>query len=115
MHKLIHSIFIIIISISICCGVLPKKPGKPDNPLDPANPKYKKPVVTILTGPDTLDATSVDSVSFTWQGDLDSLEYRYKLNDDIWSTFIRDTFITLNKLDDEFYTFSLQARVDYRV
>lgn len=106
--------FLFIISVHIFffmqCEKLPKSPV-PDNPLDPNNPKYFRPKVTILSGPEENSILPMDSVTFSWQGDQDSMLFRYKLDDFKWSSYRPDTLVKLYHLDDQLHTFSVQGKV----
>lgn len=54
-----------------------------DNPLDPENPDYVEPETTILTGPAEGDTVHNSSVTFTWEGNEQTIEYSYSINNSL--------------------------------
>lgn len=85
-------------------------PGKlpADNPLDPENPEYIPPQTGITGGPEEGETVRTHYVTFSWRGNEvrswsgEKLitEYRYRLDDNPWSSWISDTAATFYYLDD---------------
>ena len=81
-----------------------------DNPLDPDNPDFVEPETIILTGPAEGDTVNNSSVTFTWEGNEQAIEYSYSLNNSPWSNWSSTTSATLNYLDEGNYFFQVKSR-----
>ena len=75
--------------------------GEPefDNPVDPDNPDFEIPETVILSGPQEGETVDASSVTFSWEGNEQAVEYAYQLNEGGWSQWTKEPSITLNYLD----------------
>ncbi len=91
------------------CSTLPNEPEF-DNPIIPDDPNYVPPQTTITSGP--AEGTVVDdhTVTFTWAGNQDSMDFVYRLNEGIWSGWSYDTTVTLAYLDEGDYLFEVKGQ-----
>jgi len=109
-------IFILLIPLSLfimSCDVLTTQVddvNPDDNPLDPDNPDFIPPTTTLISAPDEGEIISVDNVTFKWRGNDPSCTFSYHLNNEIWSEWSQDTFITYTYLDEGEYSFSVKSR-----
>ena len=81
-----------------------------DNPLDPDNPEYEIPETTIISGPAEGEIVETSSVSFTWEGNEEAIEYSTNINNLGWSEWMSVTEITYDYLDEGDYTFQVKSR-----
>jgi len=81
-----------------------------DNPIIPEDPNFIAPETTILTGP--IDGTTVDdhTVTFTWTGNEDVVEYCYRMGTSDWSAWDMETTTTYEYLDEGSYHFEVAGR-----
>ncbi|UCD37149.1 MAG: hypothetical protein JSW54_09975 [Fidelibacterota bacterium] len=85
-------------------------PGEPefDNPLDPEGDDYIDPITTIVTTPPGTVYES--SVTISWQGSHELLEFSWRLDSQSWSAWASDTSITLEYLDEGDHLFEIKSR-----
>ncbi len=79
-----------------------------DNPLDPTGDDYVPPITTILTAPSDIITTTTARVS--WSGSHERLEFAYRLDDRTFSTWSKDTSVTLDYLDEGEHLFEVKSR-----
>ena len=98
-------------TVWIGCEEIPEAPEY-DNPLDPDVPTgdYVPPETNILTGP--VDGAIIDdhSVTFTWSGNENVVEYAYRLSNENWSEWAAATTIAYSYLDEGDYLFEVKGR-----
>ena len=110
--------FIPVILLFSYCNEFPHKPGSPYNPYDLNNPNYIPPQVFITSGPDSNSIVFADEVTFTWIGNLDNMEFRYRLydsdssqdNDTAFSPFAETNTVSYAGLDELLQKFEIQGR-----
>ncbi|MCK4641604.1 MAG: hypothetical protein KAU06_09705 [Candidatus Marinimicrobia bacterium] len=114
MIKLNHIVFITIASIFFACSpnddLLP-----PTNPFDPDNPDYELPQASITGTVFYGEVIDTTSATLTWIGNATAYEYSYRLNENAWSDWTRDTSVTLRYLDEGNYQFEIKARTNQTV
>ena len=81
-----------------------------DNLLDPGNPEYDPPVITFVSGPGGGETISTSEATFIWEGNDLITEYRTSFLNDPWGDWADHTLITLQYLDEDNYSFSVQGR-----
>ncbi len=105
------SMLLTLTTIWLGCEEIPEAPEY-ENPLDPDVPtgEYVPPETNILTGP--ADGTTIDdhSVTFTWSGNQNVVEYAYRLTGGDWSAWSRDSSVTLAYMDEGDYLFVVKGR-----
>ena len=86
--------------------------GEPefDNPVDPDNPDFEIPETTILSGPQEGEIVDTSSVTFSWEGNEQAVEYAFQLNEGGWSLWTKEPSITLNYLDEGDHYFQVKSR-----
>jgi len=86
--------------------------GEPefDNPVDPDNPDFEIPETIILSGPQEGETVDTSSVTFSWEGNEQAVEYAYQLNEGGWSLWTKEPSITLNYLDEGDHYFQVKSR-----
>jgi len=99
-------ISILILFIFWSCELAPDF----DNPLDPDNPEFAIPETIILAGPSEGKIVDESTVTFSWEGNEQAIEYATNLNNLGWSSWISDTEITYDYLDESDYTFQVKSR-----
>jgi len=82
----------------------------PDNPVDPENPEYIPPILTITSGPLDGDILDTSAVTFTWDGNEDAMLFRYKFDENIWSSWHNAKSATFDYLDEREYQFRIQSK-----
>ena len=105
MHSKFAYLIISTLLLLSCEDVLELNPLDPDN-----NPDYVAPE-TVITF-DDLDGSVLDTsaVTITFSGNDLVIEYAYSLNGDDFSSWSKNTFVTLSYLDEGAYTFSVKGR-----
>jgi len=103
-------ILIIVFIIVSSCLKLPEGPADTNNPLDPNNPNYVPPQVTITEGPSNEDIISEDLVTFSWIGNQENMEFRYRINNEEWSGYSTTSSATIDFLDDGDHVFQVQGK-----
>jgi hypothetical protein len=81
-----------------------------DNPLDPDNPDYVPPSVTLISAPTEGETINVYDISFSWTGNENVTDYRWKFEDGEWVDWTNITYVDWNYLDEGNHSFSLQSR-----
>ena len=79
-----------------------------DNELDPNNPVFTEPQTTIRPIP----SSNLTKSSFIvdWEGNISSMEFRHKLDQNPWTDWGIQTSTSLDYLDEGSHTFSVQGR-----
>lgn len=93
----------------LACTTSPDVPAF-DNPLDPDEGDYEPPETTILSGPGEDAVVDTHTVTFTWSGNDNVVEYRYSLVGIEESDWITETTVTFNYLDEGDYQFEVKGR-----
>ena len=104
---MIKRLFIIIVLLFWSCDEVVLEQ---DNPLDPGNPDYEPPLVNIISGPGEGEVIDEPQVTFAWEGNDLVSEYRTSFLNDPWGDWADHTLITLQYLDEDNYSFSVQGR-----
>ncbi len=80
------------------------------NPIMPDDPNFISPETSILSRP--TDGATVDdhTVTFTWGGNDDVVEYQYRLGTSAWSSWDGTTTATYEYLDEGAYHFEVVGR-----
>jgi len=81
-----------------------------NNPLDPVNLNYNPPEVNILSGPSEGQIIEATTASFSWEGNQDSMLFRYEFDAEEWTEWTEDKSATLDYLDEGSHLFSLQSK-----
>jgi hypothetical protein len=81
-----------------------------DNPLDPDNPDYVPPSVTLISAPTEGETINVYDISFSWTGNENVTDYRWKFEDGEWVDWSNITSVDWYYLDEGQHSFSLQSR-----
>lgn len=68
----------LILAVWLGCSSLPDTPDL-HNPLDPQDPDYMPPETSITGGPDEGAIVDTHTVSFSWEGNENVVEYAYRL------------------------------------
>jgi len=106
---MIKKIFILLLGIIVfwsCEEIVVDQ----DNPLDPGNPDYESPIVNIISGPSDPHTHYSSEATFIWEGNDLVSEYRTSFLNDPWGDWADYTSITLQYLDEDNYSFSVQGR-----
>ena len=114
MIKLNHIVLIIIASIFIACSPA-EKMVPPTNPFDPDNPDYELPEANVTGEIEDGEVLDTPVATLTWCGNSTAYEYSYRLNENDWSDWTIDTFVTFNYLDEGNYQFDIKARTSQTV
>ena len=104
---MIKRLFIIIVLLFWSCDEVVLEQ---DNPLDPGNPDYESPIVNIISGPPDGETITTSEATFIWEGNDLITEYRTSFLNDPWGDWADHTLITLQYLDEDNYSFSVQGR-----
>jgi len=107
--KKITLVFVLLLFL-FACDSLPKDPGSSGNPLDPTDPNYTPPQVTIIQGPEENEIVNSDTVLFTWEGNHNDMQFRYKMDNTDWSEYSDAISTTFTLLDDEAHRFEVQGK-----
>jgi hypothetical protein len=100
----------ILLSCFPACESLPEKPTAPYNALDPNNPNYQKPQVILIDQPDSNFVLTTDQVTFLWEGNQPSMNFRTRLDEEPWSDYSSATSITYTDLDEFDHMFQVQGQ-----
>jgi hypothetical protein len=112
----INSIVLCVLCLVVMGVLLPgcDQPSAPSvvliNPLDSLSSVFIKPVSTISGGPTELQTITVSSVTFTWAGTVDVLDYSYEYDAGNWLGWSSQTSVTLDYLDEGQHSFAVRAR-----
>lgn len=87
----------------------------PTNPFDPDNPDYELPHASITGTISYGEVIDTTSVTLFWNGNATAYEYSYRLNENDWSDWTIDTFVTFHYLDEGGYQFDIKARTNQTV
>ena len=98
-----------LLLVALACDSAPQEPEF-DNPIIPDDPNYEPPQTTIVAGPTEGAIIDSHAVTFTWQGNQDSMAFTYKLNENSWSDWATDTAATFQYLDEGDYLFEVQGQ-----
>ncbi len=87
---------------------------EPQNPFDPSGKGYVPPSVEITSGPSEGETVNKTEVTFSWRGNSDLNEFRYKLEPYpiAWSNWTKSTSVTFYGLNDTSYKFLLETRYE---
>ena len=104
----IKNILIILLLIASC------DEGLETSVFDQDADTYEEPETTIVSGPDEGSTITVNSATFSFSGNELVTEYSYSIvyesNEAIWSDWISDSSVTVNNLDEGYYTFYVSGR-----
>ena len=93
----------------LACTSTPTEPGF-DNPIIPDDPNYVPPLTTITSGPAEGAVVDSHTVTFTWTGNQEDMEFATQLNGAGWSDWAADTSITYEHQDEGVYTFEVYSQ-----
>lgn len=103
--------------ICCCCSFIyfhcTSTVGKPSdvlvNPVDPLSPVFTPPVDTIISAPDPLIPCTSPDVDIQVKGNIDAVEFSFKLDSYDWSSWQTSTTIVLTDLDEGKHHCSIRA------
>ncbi len=99
---------LLLLLAAFACSTLPNEPEF-NNPIIPGDPNYVPPQTTITSGPAEGAVVDDHTVTFTWAGNQDSMDFVYRLNEGIWSGWSYDTTVTLAYLDEGDHLFEVKG------
>jgi len=79
-----------------------------DNELDPQNPTFTEPQTTLR--PISQDNFLKNNFVVEWDGNISSMEFSHRLDQQPWSEWDIQSYTTLNYLDEGSHTFSVKGR-----
>jgi hypothetical protein len=98
---------LVFLAGGLACVTAPDEPEF-DNPLDPDTPDYIPPGTTIVTAP--IGTVNQSSVTLSWQGSHELLDFSWRLDDRPWSQWGNDTSIVLEYMDEGDHVFEVKSR-----
>ena len=93
----------------VACVTSPSEPEF-NNPLIPGDPNYTDPQTTITSGPAEGAVLDSHAVTFSWTGNRDEMEFRFRLNAGIWSDWAADTAVAYTYQDEGPNLFEVHGR-----
>ncbi|MEA3500205.1 MAG: hypothetical protein U9R41_04200, partial [Candidatus Marinimicrobia bacterium] len=101
-RRLLLTILMIVVFIS--CDIM-KGPENITNPYNPADPDFDPPQAIFDLGPKNGETIENCNIIFTWIGNAENMNFRFKLDNDIWSEWNSDKSIEYTLLDEGLHTF----------
>jgi len=102
-------IYFTLILILMGCTTTPEEPEW-NNPVDPESPAYVEPETYITSGPIELSELDTHTVTFTFSGSENVVEFSCKIDSQDWSPWQTDTTATFNYLDEGEHIFQVKGR-----
>jgi len=84
-----------------------------DNELDPGNPDYVPPETSIIYTIPVLDEQGLivdDNITLFWEGNDEDMEFRYRLDEALWTMWDSTTITSFTYLNEGVHIFIVQGR-----
>ena len=107
--KKIIILFTSIIILLLNCDVI-EGPKKIVNPYNPSDDDFIAPIAIFSACPDNESTVDNCDINFQWSGNAESMNFRFKLDDNIWSEWSSEQSIEYTLLDEGLHRFQIESR-----